>query len=57
MTPQQPLTLTAKEKPMNPDPVILAGIALGYIGTFVLVSIVGVRIAFGVRDFWTRNAR
>lgn len=42
---------------MNPDPVILAGIALGYIGTFILVSIVGVRIAFGVRDFWTRNAR
>lgn len=42
---------------MNPDPIILAGIALGYLGTLLLVSIVGVRIAFGVRDFWNRNAR
>lgn len=39
------------------DPVILAGIALGYLIIFVAASVVGVRIAFGIRDFLNRNAR
>lgn len=41
----------------NPDPIILAGIALGYVIVLVSASVVGVRIAFGIRDFLNRNAR
>lgn len=60
MTPQQPLTLTAKEKPMNPyllDFVLLAGLAVGYIVFFVASAVVVTRIGIGVHNFLNRNAR
>lgn len=42
---------------MIPDPIILAGIALGYVTALIVASVVVVRIGFGIRDFLNRNAR
>lgn len=42
---------------MIPDPIILAGIALGYVIALIVGSVVIVRIGLGIRDFTNRNAR